>query len=457
MGFLDFFGSKEVSQKSSGLAEIEGNFSNELLRKALDRSMLIIEFSTDGKILSANQNFLEAMGYGLSEIVGQHHRILCPAAYTASKEYSGFWRNLKSGQFVSGRFRRVKKDGKEVWLEASYNAIINSSGETIGVLKIAQDVTERVTEEIMAKQTLDAAKEAMLMIQFDRQACVVWANQKFLRASGYSLAELKGVSHRKFCDPSFTDSETYRDFWNTLWGGDYVSGMFKRRSKSGSVIWLEASYTPIRDESGEVCGVVKLASDVTHAQNNLTEDREKILESVRLMHVSSEDAGTAQGFARDTETYMMNLSGAVSTATNEARNLAQVSAKIDLITKAIREIAAKTNLLALNAAIEAARAGEAGRGFAVVADEVKKLAEKSALQAGEIEAMILEAQRGANVSLESLGQCNEMATKSIDYSHRARESIEVIKVQAEQLTSLLGGLHAAERKSSVCGDGQPVD
>lgn len=456
MGFSDWFSNKLVSQDSAQPSESKGKFSNDLLRKALDRSMMIIEFSSDGIILAVNQNFLSAMGYGRDEVVGKHHRMFCLPEYTTSRDYAEFWQKLQMGQFMSGRFHRLTKSGADVWVEASYNPIINGAGETVGILKIAQDVTDRAMGEVMSRQTLDAAKEAMVMVEFDRQACVTWANQKFLRATGYSLEEIKGMHHRNFCDPTFASSDEYHDFWNTLWGGSSVSGRFKRFSKTGDQIWLEASYTPIKDEHGNVCAVVKLASNVTQVQRNTLEDRVKILESVRLMTVSKTDAATAQNYARDTENYMKNLSSAIDTATGEARNLTKVSERIGVITKAISEIAAQTNLLALNAAIEAARAGEYGRGFAVVADEVRKLAEKSGTQAGEIGDMILEAQRGASVSLESLDSCNHMATNSIEYSHQARESIELIKTQTEQLSNLLGSLHAAEANRIVCGDGEVV-
>ncbi len=422
--------------------------------EALDRSMLIIEFSPDGQILDANQNFMAAMGYSKTELIGKNHRTLCPPEYVADSQYAAFWQKLRSGEFISGRFKRVKKDGSTVWLEASYNAVLDKAGKTCKVVKIAQDVTERADEELMAKATMEAAKGSMLLIEFDMQAQVIGASPKFLEAMGYSFAELRGQHHRTFCDAAFAASPQYEKFWSQLRKGVSISGTFRRKNRAGDFVWLEASYTPIVNDVGEVVRVVKLASDITLAQNNQMEDREKILEAVRLTDLAKVDATKAQDLGRETETYMESLSGAVSASADEARNLTSISENVGVIAKAIRDIASQTNLLALNAAIEAARAGEHGRGFAIVADEVRKLAEKSDMQAIEIEKMIAEAQKGVEISLGSLKHCLDLADQSKNCSHDSRESIEIIKHQVDGLASLLVKLHAAESRAMVGADGE---
>ncbi len=455
MGIMDFFSSKPPDGTNVfGAADAANKASAQALTAALDRSMLIIEFSPDGQILDANQNFMAAMGYSKDELLGKHHRALCTPDYVAGSQYATFWQKLRSGEFISGRFKRVKKDGSIVWLEASYNAVLDEAGRTYKVVKIAQDVTGRADEELMAKATMDAAKGSMLLIEFDMQAQVIGASPKFLEAMGYSLAELRGQHHRVFCDDAFVVSPQYEKFWGQLRKGVSISGTFKRKNRAGDAVWLEASYTPIVNDVGEVVRVVKLASDITVAQNNQMEDRERILEAVRLTDLAKIDATKAQDLGRETETHMESLSGAVSASADEARKLTSISENVGAIAKAIRDIASQTNLLALNAAIEAARAGEHGRGFAIVADEVRKLAEKSDVQAIEIEKMIAEAQKGVETSLDSLKNCLDLADQSKGCSRDSRESIEVIKNQVDGLASLLISLHAAESRAMVGADGE---
>ncbi len=457
MGIMNIFsGRPPDGANAPGAANAVNKASAQalMLIEAMDRSMLIIEFSPDGQILDANQNFMAAMGYSKDELAGKHHRMFCTPDYVTSSQYVAFWQKLRSGEFISGRFKRIKKDGSIVWLEASYNAIRDETGRANKVVKIAQDVTARANEELMAKATMDAARGSMLLVEFDMEARVIEANPKFLDAMGYSLAELRGQHHRMFCDATFAASPQYEKFWGQLRKGAFVSGTFKRKNRAGDTVWLEASYTPIVNDVGAVVRVVKLASDITVAQNNQMEDRDKILEAVRLTDLAKIDATKAQDLGRETETHMESLSGAVSTSADEARNLTSISENVGAIAKVIRDIASQTNLLALNAAIEAARAGEHGRGFAIVADEVRKLAEKSDLQASEIEKMIAAAHKGVENSLDSLKNCLDLAGQSKGCSRDSRESIEVIKNQVDGLASLLVTLHAAESRAMAGADGE---
>ena len=130
---------------------------------AIDRAMATIEFSIDGTVLSANDNFLNALGYTTNEIVGQHHRKFCPSEYVQSEEYARFWQRLGRGEFVSGRFRRIRKSGDEIWLEASYNPVMDAEGKPYKVVKYATDVTQRVRliqkESENAQRALDHSRQ----------------------------------------------------------------------------------------------------------------------------------------------------------------------------------------------------------------------------------------------------------------------------------------------------------
>ncbi|MDX2269965.1 MAG: PAS domain-containing methyl-accepting chemotaxis protein [Bryobacter sp.] len=230
---------------------------------AMERSQAIIEFDLDGNIVTANDNFLRLMGYELEEVKGRQHRMFCDPDYVASEDYREFWRALKAGRFHAGEFKRFGKNGKEVWIQATYNPIYNSTGELARVVKFASDVTAEklLTAEFQGK--VNAMSRVQAMIEFDLQGKILDANENFLKAFGYTLDEVKGKHHRMFCDEEFARSAEYRYLWERLAAGEYERGEFRRVSKGGKEIWLSASYNPIFDMNGKPFKVVKFAVNVT--------------------------------------------------------------------------------------------------------------------------------------------------------------------------------------------------
>ena len=231
--------------------------------QALNRVQAIIEFDLDGKVISANENFLRTFGYDAKEIVGQQHRMFCDPQYAASPEYAEFWRKLARGEFVEAEFKRLAKGGKEIWLRASYNPVFDGDGNPIRVVKFATDVTESklMTAEYQSK--IKAIERSQAVIEFGLDGVVIHANENFLKIFGYRLEEVVGQHHRIFCDPGFAESPEYGQFWQRLGRGEYDAGEFKRIGKDGSDIWLQASYNPILDIEGRPVKVAKFASDIT--------------------------------------------------------------------------------------------------------------------------------------------------------------------------------------------------
>lgn len=449
MGFFSKFKTASSSSLVSASLVTESQITHrdkaEFLLNALEKSMAIIEFSPNGDILWANRNFCQVLGYKLEEIEGKHHRIFCDKAYTESLEYRQFWQQLSAGYFVSSRFQRFNAEGGGVWLEASYNPIVDSSGKVISVIKMAQDVTFRATDEMLAKSTMDATKRSMGVIQFTPDGYIVAVNDNFLRLMEYRECDAIGKHHRIFCNPNYAKSNEYFDFWTQLAQGNFVGGTFERVTSSGRRVWLEATYNPIKDEHGKVLQIVKLARDVTRQQLGLIEDQKIAAESTKLALSSREGATEAQNIARDTESKMIRLATAVDLSSIESEKLEALSEDIGNITNAISEIATQTNLLALNAAIEAARAGDSGRGFAVVADEVRKLAEGSSVLSGKIGEMIKASQIAAKESHRGLTNCLELANESKESSKKATEAIESIKNIADELAAKMEKLSAGQR------------
>ncbi|HNB46022.1 MAG TPA: PAS domain-containing protein, partial [Burkholderiaceae bacterium] len=230
---------------------------------AISRSQAVIEFGLDGKILTANENFLSTLGYTLSEIQGQHHSLFVDPAYRASPEYRLFWERLGRGEFDAGQYKRIGKGGKEVWIQASYNPILDLNGKPCKVVKYATDITaERLRAADWSGQ-IAAISKAQAVIEFGMDGKVLTANDNFLNALGYTLAEIQGQHHATFVDPVERASPAYRQFWEKLGRGEYDAGRYRRIGKGGKEVWIQASYNPILDLNGKPFKVVKYATDVT--------------------------------------------------------------------------------------------------------------------------------------------------------------------------------------------------
>lgn len=397
---------------------------------AINKSQAIIEFDLDGIILSANENFLQAVGYTLDEIKGKHHRILVDPAYAATLDYQQFWAKLARGEFDAGQYRRFGKDGREVWLQATYNPILDPTGKPFKVIKVCSDVTQQKLNAADSDGKLQAIDKAQAIIEFKLDGTIRTANENFLRVIGYALEEIRGQHHRIFVEPGYAASAEYEAFWAKLRRGEFDSGEYRRLGKGGREVWLQASYNPIFDASGRPIKVVKFATDVSE-QKRMSQRLSALVEQIRVAasEVSSSAKDIADGNSslsqrveeqaaslEETASSMEEITATVkqnsdnadaakqlaSAARESAENGGAVvteavgamqaidvaSRKISDIISVIDEIAFQTNLLALNAAVEAARAGEQGRGFAVVATEVRNLAGRSASAAKEIKTLI---------------------------------------------------------------------
>ncbi|MDF0583196.1 methyl-accepting chemotaxis protein [Bradyrhizobium yuanmingense] len=230
---------------------------------AIGRSQAMIEFNLDGTIITANKNFLDALGYRLEEIQGKHHSMFVPADQRDSAEYKAFWAALNRGEYQAREFKRIAKDGREVWIEASYNPVLDGNGKMVMVAKIATDITEKKIRSMTDASKIAAIGRAQAVIEFKLDGTIVSANENFCKALGYSLDEIKGKHHSLFVADADRNSAAYREFWAALNRGEYQTDEFKRIGKSGREVWILASYTPLLDESGKPYGVVKFATDVT--------------------------------------------------------------------------------------------------------------------------------------------------------------------------------------------------
>ncbi|SEM37030.1 methyl-accepting chemotaxis sensory transducer with Pas/Pac sensor [Bosea lupini] len=230
---------------------------------ALNRSTAVIGFALDGTILDANENFLKAMGYTLDQVRGRHHSIFVTKEEAASAEYKDFWARLARGEYEARQFLRVGADGRELWIEASYNPVLNSSGKPVKVVKFATVITDQKNREADMGGQVSAIRKAMAVIEFTLDGHILDANENFLAVTGYSLDEIKGKHHSMFCDAAYRSSAEYRAFWEKLGRGEYDSGQYQRFGRGGREVWIQASYNPIMDAKGRPLKVVKYATDIT--------------------------------------------------------------------------------------------------------------------------------------------------------------------------------------------------
>jgi len=231
--------------------------------KAIQKSQAVIQFSLDGKIEHANQNFLHLMGYQLSEVIGQHHSIFLETGTASTTAYRQFWADLRDGKSQTAEFKRLTKTGKVVWIQASYTPILKN-GKVHNVIKFASDVTAQVLNQANAESQLQAIHRAQAVIEFDLEGKILFANPNFLNLMGYSLNEVLGQHHRIFVDPKEAALASYSDFWRKLREGHYQTAEYKRFTKSGQEVWIHATYNPIKDPDGKVLKIVKFANDISH-------------------------------------------------------------------------------------------------------------------------------------------------------------------------------------------------
>lgn len=236
---------------------------DERIVAAIEKSHAVIEFTTEGAIIRANENFLNVMGYAKDELAGQHHRMFVEPSYAAGTEYQAFWQSIREGRFQAAEFRRLGKHGKEVWIQASYNPVLDSKGKVAKVVKFATDVTAAKLRAADAAGQLDAISASQAVIEFDLEGTILTANQNFLSALGYSLADIEGRHHRIFVDEAYSASSEYHAFWSDLRNGVYKSGEFRRLGRGGKPVWIQATYNPIKDMNGRPFKIVKYATDVT--------------------------------------------------------------------------------------------------------------------------------------------------------------------------------------------------
>jgi len=371
------------------------------LMQALYRSQAVIEFSLDGRVLNANDNFLRVFGYSRDEVIGQHHRMFAEPDYAASPEYRAFWTKLGSGEVLSDEFRRLGKGGREVWLQASYNPVFDVEGKIVKVVKFATDLTERMANVArvgkalsnFAGGDLEGRIDAALMPSLDKLRLDFNAAASTLQEALQVVSTCAAAIHG---------------------GSDEIGGSVADLSRR-----TEQQASSLEETAAAL-------DELTATVNKSAEGAAQARDAVMSAQADAEKSGQV---VRDAVSAMSGIE-------QSAREISQIIGVID-------EIAFQTNLLALNAGVEAARAGDAGRGFAVVASEVRALAQRSAEAAKEIKALIAASTHQVATGVELVGEAGRALSRIAGRVTEMNSVIRDIASSAQEQATGLSEVNAA--------------
>ena len=435
---------------------------------ALDRSLATIEFSMDGIILDANENFLSVVGYSIEDIRGKHHRLFCDKDYAQSQDYAAFWTKLQGGDYVSGEFLRLDKSGNRVWLEATYNPIIGNDGRPERVVKFASDITAKKNETSRLMTMIDAMPVAVMTADPRDDFKINYMNAASQRTLGsieehmpIKVSQLLGASIDVFHKKPAHQRDMLKDASRLPHRTKIKLGPETLDLQVSAIKGLDGGYVGPMLTWAVVTAQVNMASDVSRVVDAVSAAVAEMQQSAEGLTHSAEEArhrasSVASGSEQMTDS-IREISGQVGRVSERAqqiatqagttdstvRLLAENARKVDAVVGMIKSIADQTNLLALNATIEAARAGAAGRGFAVVASEVKALAAQTAKATDEITHQVAAIQ---NATGEAVGAIETITTAVSELSSLTLAMASAVEEQAastHEMSTNIGGVSAA--------------
>ncbi|PSD24257.1 hypothetical protein C7E13_06035 [Stenotrophomonas maltophilia] len=400
---------------SDGRAELEAQVA------ALHRVQAVIEFALDGTILQANDNFLQAMGYRLEEIQGKHHSLFVDPEQARSAEYREFWARLGRGEYDAGQYRRFGKGQREIWIQASYNPVLDRQGRPYKVVKFATDITAQKLQAADSAGQLAAIDKSQAVIEFGMDGRILSANDNFLAATGYSLDDVRGQHHSLFVEPEYRGSAEYRQFWEKLGRGEYDAGQYRRLGKGGREVWIQASYNPILDLNGKPFKVVKYATDITAQVHENQAMQRAVAQTREVVAAAKEGDLTRRVATADKNGPIAELCEGVNSLVEAmAAIIAQIKFAADTIAVGATEIAQGNSDLSQRTEQQAASLEETAVSMKGLAETVQRTA-TNARQASQL-----------------AGGAADVAARGGNVVHEVVETMAVINASSRRIVDIIG-------------------
>ncbi len=404
-----------VEAAADGRAELEAQVA------ALHRVQAVIEFALDGTILQANENFLQAMGYRLEEIQGKHHSLFVDPEQARSAGYRDLWARLGRGEYDAGQYRRFGKNQREIWIQASYNPVLDRQGRPYKVVKFATDITAQKLQAADSAGQLAAIDKSQAVIEFSMDGRILSANDNFLAATGYSLDDVRGQHHSLFVEPEYRSSAEYRQFWEKLGRGEYDAGQYRRLGKGGREVWIQASYNPILDLNGKPFKVVKYATDITAQVHENQAMQRAVAQTREVVAAAKEGDLTRRVATADKNGPIAELCEGVNSLVEAmAAIIGQIKFAADTIAVGATEIAQGNSDLSQRTEQQAASLEETAVSMKGLAETVQRTA-TNARQASQL-----------------AGGAADVAARGGNVVHEVVETMAVINASSRRIVDIIG-------------------